>query len=96
MYCLHVKNKFKSGLYGSLMKLFLWMTVLMACLLGWVFLLMKVFDESAVPLLDNNNNNNNAERGLSSLDERQRVISEALRWNSSGRQRERSVRGDGE
>jgi hypothetical protein len=75
VYCLHVKNKFKSGLYGSLMKLFLWMTVLIACLLGWVFLLMKVFDESAVPLLNNNNNNNNAERGLSSLDERQRVIS---------------------
>ena len=78
VYCLHVKNKFKSGLYGSLMKLFLWMTVLIACLLGWVFLLMKVFDESTVPLLNNNNNNNNnnnAERGLSSLDERQRVIS---------------------
>ena len=78
VYCLHVKNNFKSGLYGSLMKLFLWMTVLIACLLGWVFLLMKVFDESTVPLLNNNNNNNNnnnAERGLSSLDERQRVIS---------------------
>ena len=26
VYCLHVKNKFKSGLYGSLMKLFLWLS----------------------------------------------------------------------
>ena len=70
VYCLHVKNKFKSGLYGSLMKLFLWMTVLIACLLGWVFLLMKVFDESAVPSLENT-----VDRGLSALEERQRVIS---------------------
>merc|ERR1711981_1339244 len=46
------------------------MTVLIACLLGWVFLLMKVFDESAVPSVENT-----VDRGLSALDERQRVIS---------------------
>ena len=70
VYCLHVKNKFKSGVYRSLMRLLLWMTVLIACLLGWVFLLMKVFDESAVPSLENT-----VDRGLSALEERQRVIS---------------------
>ena len=75
VYCLHVKNKFKSGVYGSLMKLFLWMTVLIACLLGWVFLLMKMFDESAVPSSNNNAISDNIDWELSSLEERERVLS---------------------
>jgi prolactin regulatory element-binding protein len=46
VYCLHVKNKFKSGCYGTIMRMFLWISVYIACLIAWVFMFIKVFVES--------------------------------------------------